>query len=157
MAMFVFLGPTSLLPMLAMAMARVRDYHVAFFMSSLLALSITIYLVGSEGMGAIGVALSLLVATGLAELFYFWPLQIRLTGAAWRAFMTAVVFRGMLPAVVASSVWAMIGELAPPGSWPTLVVAVGAGSVAYVVTLVSFCLDENDRSIVRRMISRVLG
>ena len=63
----------------------------------------------------------------------------------------------MLPAVLASAVSVKIGQLAPPRSWATLVVAVGAGAVAYVVTLVSFCLAENDRSIGNRMVSRVLG
>ena len=156
MAIFLFLGPTSLLPMLAMAMARVRDYHVAFFASSLLALATTLYLVASQGMGAIGVVLALLVATALTELFYFWPLQLRLTGARWRDFTRAVVVRGMLPGIVASLAWVMIGRLAPPESWLTLVIAVGVGAVAYVVTLVSFCLDENDRSIVKRMVGRIL-
>ena len=157
MAIFLFLGPTSLLPMLAMATARVRDYHVAFFISSVLGLALTVYLVASQGLGALGVALSLLVVTGVAELSYFWPLQLRLTGARWRDFVTTVLFRGLLPTAVASAVWISLGQIFPPETWLSLVVVIGIGAVAYVATLVSFCLDENDRSIVRRMISRVLG
>ena len=156
MGIFVFLGPTSLLPMLAMAMARVRDYHLAFFTSSALALLITLYLVAGQGWGAIGVALALLVATALAELAYFWPLQLRLTGASFRDFTTVVLLRGLLPAIVASVVWAAIARLSPPDSWLSLLLTITAGAVVYVGTLVSFCLDENDRSIVRRAVKRFL-
>jgi len=157
MGIFLFLGPTSLLPMLAMAMARVRDYHLAFFASSVVALSITLYLVANQGMGATGVALSLLIATGLAELLYFWPLELRLTGASWRDFMTAVLMRGLFPAIAASGVWVLIGQLHPPDTWLALSLAVIAGAVAYVATLAAFCLDEKDRSIVTRMVRKVLG
>lgn len=157
MGVFLFLGPTSLLPMLAMAMARVRDYHLAFFLSSSSSLLLTLYLVAVHDMGAIGVALSLLLATALFELSYFWPLQIRLTGARWSDFIRAVLVRGLMPAAVASVVWLTIERLYPPDSWGLLVLAIGAGSLVYAATLFSFCLDENDRSIVKRLLRRVLG
>jgi len=157
MAVFVFLGPTSLLPMLAMAMARVRDYHLAFFISSSVGLLLTLYLVAAHGMGAIGVALSFLISTALFELSYFWPLELRLTGASARQFAISVLLRGMLPAAVASVVWVAIHQLHPPDTWVSLVLSVAVGSLTYVAALVSFCLDENDRSIVKRMVRRVTG
>ena len=127
MAIFLFLGPTTLLPMLAMAMARVRDYHLVFFISSSAGLILTVYLVASQGLGAFGVALSLLIVTATAELLYFWPLELRLTGAGWRDFATDVLFRGLLPALVASAVWASFGQLFPPSPgcrssspWPSV-------------------------------------
>jgi O-antigen/teichoic acid export membrane protein len=157
MGVFLFVGPTSLLPMLAMAMARVRDYHLAFFTASALGLLLTLYLVAVRGLGAIGVALSLLITMGVAELFYFWPLQRRLTETRWGDFFSAVLFRGLLPAAVASGVWMLIDQLAPPSSWLTLVVAVASGGVVYAAVLFGFCLDENDRNIARRLRSKLLG
>jgi O-antigen/teichoic acid export membrane protein len=157
MSVFLFLGPTSLLPMLAMAMARVRDYHLAFFTTSALGLVLTLYLVASQGMGAIGVALSFLAVTGVSELVYFWPLGLRLTEVSWRTFATAVLLRGFLPAAAASVVWVAVGQFISPDTWLSLAIAVGVGAVAYVATLATFCLDENDRSIVRHMVSRVRG
>ena len=157
MGVFVFLGPTSLLPMLAMATARVRDYHLAFFLSSTLGLGLTLYLVAMHGMGAIGVAMSLLIATALFELTYFWRLELRLTGARWRDFSRAVLLRGMFPAAVASSVWITIGQLDPPASWTSLVLSIGAGATVYVATLFAFCLDETDRAAAKRLARRVVG
>ena len=156
MGVFLFVGPTSLLPMLAMAMARVRDYHLAFFTASALGLLLTVYLVAVQGLGAIGVALSLLITMGVAELFYFWPLQIRLTGVRWRDFGTAVLTRGLLPAVVGSLVWVAVERVIPPDSWFSLVVVIAIGAIAYVSTLITFCFDENDRNIAKRLVRKLL-
>lgn len=157
MAIFLFLGATSLLPMLAMAMARVRDYHLAFFTSSALALLLTLYLVSGRGWGAIGVALSLLVVTAIAELTYFWPLQLRLTGTRARDFLKVVLVPGLLPVATASAVWLLIARVHPPDTWPSLLLSVAAGALAYVATLVSLGFDENDKRIAGRLVAKVLG
>jgi hypothetical protein len=88
---------------------------------------------------------------------YFWPLGLRLTEVSWRTFATAVLLRGFLPAAAASVVWVAVGQFISPDTWLSLAIAVGVGAVAYVATLATFCLDENDRSIVRHMVSRVRG
>ena len=157
MATFLFTGPATLLPMLAMATARVREYHLANFVFSLLGLFLAVYLVASQDLGAFGVALSMLILAAVSELTYFWPLELRLTGVGWRDFATAVLVRGMLPAGVASAVWALLGEFFPPETWLSLVVVGAIGAVAYVVTLASLCLDENERNIARRMVRRAFG
>lgn len=155
MAIFLFLGPTTLLPMLAMAMARVRAYHLPFFVFSALGLLFTLYLVAGRGLGALGVVLSVLIVTGLSELVYFWPLQIRLTGVRWRDFVTTVLFRGLLPAAAGSVVWALLGQLYPPETWFSLVLVISAGAVVYVATLVLFCLDENDQNTAARIANKI--
>ena len=157
MAVFLFLGPTSLLPMLAMASARVRDYHLAFFVTSLLGLLLSLYLVTVQGLGAFGVALSLLIVTGGSRLLYFWPLQLRLTGASWSDFRSNVLFRGMLPALVASMVWMALDRLLPPENWSALILSICIGAAVYVLTLFQFCLDTSDRDIARRVGRKVFG
>jgi O-antigen/teichoic acid export membrane protein len=157
MVIFIFGQPTTLLPMIAMATARVRAFNLGAIIFAFVGLLLTFYLVASQGLGAVGATLSLVVVAAASQLFYFWPLQLRLTGAGRREFATAVLLRGTLPAIVASGVWALFGTLFPPKTWLSLVVLGAIGAVAYLVTLLSFCLDDNERKTVNSMVGRIVG
>ena len=156
MVIFVFSQPTALLPMIAMATARVRAYNLGAIIAALSGLLLTLYLVAAQGLGAFGAALSFLIVASIAQLAYFWPLQLRLTETGWRDFVGSVLVRGMLPAVVASVVWASLGALFQPGSWLSFAALGAVGAGAYVVTLGALCLDSNERSIVLKVLKKIL-
>jgi hypothetical protein len=86
--------------------------------------------VASCGLGAFGVAVSFVIVTAVSQLVYFWPLQLRLTGLGRQDFIKAVLVRGLLPAVVASAIWALLGTLFPPETWVSLIILSAIGSVA---------------------------
>jgi len=92
-----------------------------------------------------------------SQVGYFWPLQLRLTRVRRQDFFNAVLLRGLLPAMVGSAVWVALRVLFPPHTWLSLVVVGAIGVVAYLVTLLSLCLDEGDRKTVNRLASKVLG
>lgn len=157
MVTFIFNQPSTLLPLLAMATARVRPYNLGSFVSSFIFLMLALYLVASQGLGALGVVLSVVIVTAASRLVYFWPLQLRLTRVGWRDFVGAVLVRGLLPAVAASAVWMSLGTLFPPETWLSLIILGAIGSLAYLLTLVSFCLDKAERKTANRLVTRVLG
>jgi hypothetical protein len=141
--------------MIAMATAQVRGYNFGVITVASIGLLLTVYLVGVQGLGAFGAALSFLSVASAAQVAYFWPLQRRLTELGWKDFVVAVLVRGLLPGVVASVAWASLGALFQPTSWLSLAALGAVGSGVYLVTLGALCLDENERSILQQVVQRV--
>jgi O-antigen/teichoic acid export membrane protein len=157
MCTFFFTRPTTLLPMTAMATAQVRPYNLGAFVTALAMLLSMLYLVGVERMGALGVALSFLIVTAIAQLVYFWPLLLALTETPLAIFASAVLVKGVSPAVVGSLAWAALGLISTPDTWASLIALSGVGAVAYLATVLAFCLDTGDKRMVRHMTSKVFG
>ena len=143
--------------MIAMAMASVRDYNVGAFVTALAGFGLSLYLVSVEGLGARGVAISLLAVTAVSELLYFWPLQLRLVGASRREFVVAVLARGLLPAAIGTCAWWTLGVYYVPETWLSLILLSTAGGTVYLLTLALVCLDRSERTNLRRTLSGVLS
>lgn len=157
MGLFLVAQPVSLLPMIAVATARVREFNLAAFVSTLACLALTLVLVGWLDSGAIGVALALLIVTALAQLFYFWPLLLRMTGLTATEFASGVLARGLPPAAAGALVWLTLAVIAPPESWLALFVYGGVGALAYFGVLFAFCLDDSEKSAIEAVKTRLIG
>jgi hypothetical protein len=156
MAVFIFKQARTLLPMVAMATGEVRAYHLGAIVNSSIGVALMLYLAARVGWGALGVALALLVSVAVSDLIYFWPLQLRLTGVRFREFVAAVLVRGMLPAAIASIVWACLGLFVQPSSWLSLAAVSVVGAAVYVLALGGLCLDEKERGLAQQSIQRLL-
>ncbi|RAH98800.1 hypothetical protein DLJ53_24505 [Acuticoccus sediminis] len=154
MAIFLFSQPAGLLPMLAVATGEVRAFNLAALMSTIASFLAMIVAVLGFGTGAVGVATSLFVVTALAQIVYFWPMQLRVTGMTSGDFARSIL-RGMIPATGAAVVLAGAAAYGTP-DLTTLIAAVAVGGIVYAIILLLFCLDTADRALVQRIRERIL-
>lgn len=62
------------------------------------------------------------------QLFYFWPLQLRLTGNGFADFARQVLVRGMAPALAGSLAWFALNFALPVTTGPDLILCSAAGA-----------------------------
>lgn len=157
MAIFPFSQAAGVLPMIAVARAEVRGFNVAALASCCVALAASLVAAAVLDLGAAGVAGALLVVTAMAQLAWFWPMNLRLSGTSPSAFARGVLWPGLLPALAGSAVWIPLAlALSSPG-WIALAAASAAGGLAYIVVLFGFCLEEGERRLATRLLERLRG
>ncbi|MEL6278057.1 MAG: hypothetical protein AAFR28_04150 [Pseudomonadota bacterium] len=154
--MIVFLAtqPVTLLPMVALATARVRAYNLAALASTSIGFVTMIILAVYWDAGAIEIAATLVVVTLAVQVGYYWPLLFRLTGARLGDFVWEVLFRGLAPAVAGGVVWAGLAWIAPPESWLTLFLWGAIGGVVYLATAAVSSLETGEREGLKKLIDR---
>jgi hypothetical protein len=108
-------------------------------------LLLTLYLVGSLHMGAIGSALATLAVTAVGAPLLNWSLAFRLTGSRWPDWLRETYLPGLLPMAVAAPVWIALRHWAPPASWLALGLHFAAGWLVYLAAL-PLALRPEDRS-----------
>ena len=108
-------------------------------------LLLTLYLVGSLHMGAIGSALATLAGTAVGAPLLNWSLAFRLTGSRWPDWLREVYLPGLLPLAVAAPAWIALRHWAPPASWTALGLHFAAGGLVYLAVL-PWALRPEDRA-----------
>ena len=155
MIIYPFNKPTVLLPMTAMAMARVREFFLPAFLFQLFGLGL-MYLFATEfDMGAVGVTLALTIITIGSQLSYFWRLTFTLTETTLSDFARRVLAPGFAPALGGAVVWYALKLAAPIEGWIHLGLVSALGGVAYLTVLFLFCLDEGERGDLRHGLQKV--
>ncbi|MEL6102149.1 MAG: hypothetical protein AAFR68_12645 [Pseudomonadota bacterium] len=154
MVIFPFTHSTVLLPMTAMAMARVREFFLPAFLFQVAGLVLMIGFSVHTELGAVGVTLSLTLAAVGSQLLYFWWLTFRLTEQGPGAFVRNVLYPGLLPAIAGGAVWAGLNLISPPQSWATLILFGGIGACFYVIALGLFALNASERKDLQKITSR---
>ena len=155
MLIFPFTHATVLLPMTAIAAARVKAFFIGFFLSQVISLTLTYYAAAHYGFDAVGVTLILTVTTILSQLLYFWPLHLKLAQISKRQFVIDVLVFGYLPAILASPIWITLKWTVMPDSWISLGLCAIAGGAVYLFTLIVFCLNSDDRSDLRAILRKL--
>jgi len=157
MVILPFAQPTSLLPLLVMAKARVRPFTLGVLITVLGAVGLIFYFVAVLDYGAVGATLALTVATLVSQVAYFWPLQLRIAEARFSAFLTETLVRGVTPAIAAAVVGFAAKEFLIVDGWVELFAAAALCSLVYLITLVTLCLNRSDRQIVSAIAARFGG
>lgn len=157
MAILPFAQAAGLLPMIAVARAEVRGFNVAAFASSCAALAASLVAAAVLDLGAVGVAGALLLVTALAQLAWFWPLNLRLSGTSARAFARGVLLPGLLPALAGSAVWMPLDLVLHTPGWLGLASAAAAGGIVYLAVLFGCCLEDSDRRLALRLVDKLRG
>lgn len=155
MIMMPFIHPTVLLPLTAIAMARVREFYLPAFLFPLGGLVAMLILVIWFDMGAFGVTLALTVTTLLSQLGYFWGLCLRLTGVSFSRFRDEVLVRGLMPAACGAVVWLGLLLWQTPTGWGALIAHGATGALVYLAALFGFCLNVSEKSDLRGLLARV--
>ncbi len=157
MLVFPFSQPTVLLAMTAMAMAQVRAFFLPAFLFQGGGIVLMLVLTAWSGMGAGGVALSLLLTIATAQIFYFWPLCLKLAEIPFAEFIREVLVPGFRPALVAALVWGALKLAAPPDSWLALGLHAAAGGAVYLAVLFGWCLNAGEKRDLHTVLRRIPG
>lgn len=155
MIIFPFNHPTVLLPLAAMAMARVREFFLPAFLFQLAGLGLMFLFTAGLDMGAIGVTMALTIITIGSQLSYYWQLCLKLTDRPFRDFASAVLKPGLAPAVAGTIAWTGMKLAVPIESWLTLFICAGTGGCVYLAVLFGFCLDKSERHDVKAGLAKL--
>lgn len=153
MIIFPVTQPNALLAKASIASARVREFHTPAFLFQLVGLCLMLYLVVYKDFGAVGATLSLSIITIVGQM-YFFPLMLRITNTSFSFALRNTLLPGLAPAAVAAIFWIGLELLMTPKSWVALGVDVSLGGMVYLLVLIRFCLDDNERKDLRKLLKR---
>ena len=145
LARAVVIFPNTLIGMIAAAKAEVRAVAWRSAAMSATNLFLTLYLVGSLHLGAVGSALATLAVTAVGAPLLNWSLAFRLTGSRWPDWLRQTYLPGLVPLALAAPVWIALRHWAPPASWGSLGLHFAAGWLVYLAAL-SMALRPEDRA-----------
>ncbi len=146
LASFPFTHSNSMLPVVAMASARVRGLCIGAILIQLTNLALAIVLVRVYGLGAIGCAISTFATSTLGQVLVLWPLAMRITDIRFARFLRETLWPGLLPAILASTCWLVLGALEAPRGWFRLGSYLAAGLVVYGAAIWLRGLSSDERT-----------
>jgi len=129
----------------ANATGRVRATNLYVLALQVSTVALTYYTVHVLRWGATGVALTALAVGILPEFLVLWPVGLKLAGATFGAWVRRTLIPGLAPGCLAGVVWAALAVIVEPESWLSLGVCTLAGMLCYLVVLLAFCLEPQDR------------
>lgn len=150
LARHFFVFPNSILGMVAMAKARVRDLAIRSTIIAIVNTALTIYLVGTVGLGAVGAAFGSFAVTLALNPVLFWTLGLDLTRADLGTWLRVSFLRGILPAACALPVWLGLWFVDTPDRWRWLLIKLAIGSVVYFAAMFFLAMDREDRQDLRK-------
>lgn len=139
---------------LAKANAQIRSITLVAIVFQVSNLGLTLVLVGLLKMGATGSALATFLVTLLGHPLLL-PMAMRMTGMRLKRWFREGLGPGLLPAAIASVPWLLLRLFRTQATWHELGLCVSVGSAVYVVTLLGFALNRDERQEARRLISAV--
>lgn len=137
-------GPVYYLGMVAYAMNRVRPLAILMMAQSVFNVAITLYLVRGLHMGAVGSALGTLIAVIVWDPLVMWQFSLKLLGLRFGTWFHACVGKGVLPGIMSALFALAWRHWMEPGTVTELLLAIAAASLVYILTLVAFCLDDDE-------------
>jgi O-antigen/teichoic acid export membrane protein len=143
--------------MVAHAANRMRELSIMAVLLSLTNVAITLYLVGTLGMGAIGAGLGMLIASTIWHPLVMWGFGLKLVGLKFLRWSEAVLWRGALPSVVAGGFALVVRQWVQPYAFAELVAVTGAVAFVYLLIVFLFCLDADEHHLLRQIPRRLLS
>lgn len=153
-ASHAFLFSQSFLYKVAHAKARIGAFTVLAFVTNLGTVALSLTLVGGFKLGAIGAALAACIMRAVSMLAFI-PLSVRLTGVPVSTWLRETVLPGVTPALLAAIVCATLRVFVAPASWLSLGLCTAAGGLVYVLVLVGFAMQPEDRQLLRDLVVRI--
>ena len=138
---------------LAEASANIRKLSLSVLCMSLFNLGLTIILVGVYKLDAIGSALGTAISMLIFYPLILWPLAFKIAKVSWHEWIKKTLIPGTTPAVSCSLFLIVVREFIAIDSWLILFIACGAGGVVYLVTLLLWSLQPDERSQLRGLLA----
>lgn len=152
-----FVFPQPILAQIALARARNRPLAWRVAAIELSSVALAAYFVFDRHMGAVGVALATLLASGIGTPLLFWTFGLELTGLTWNQWFRATIVPGLIPALCATPVWFAAWYFIAPDSWASLILTGAMGCAVYAFVLLRFCLGPGEREDLRKAIRKLCG
>jgi O-antigen/teichoic acid export membrane protein len=141
--------PLFFVGMAAYAANRVRMLSVLIIGTSIFNLGVTIYFVHFLHMGAVGSALGTLLSVLIWDPLIMWKIGFQLLELKFRHWLKAAIWRGILPSLIAGLIGLGWSRVIQPETTPELLFATAVVATVYVLVILLFCLDEDERGQLR--------
>lgn len=105
--------------------------------------------------GAVGIAATSLVTTFIVYPPLIWTFALSLTSSTLGEMIRHMLLPGLAPAVLSAPIWVGCRLLFSPTTWAELVLAGTIVSVAYLGTMVAFCLSASEREDLKHVLLRL--
>lgn len=139
----------------AYAMNRVRTLSIMVIATSLSNVAITVYFVRFLHMGAVGSALGTLISVLIWHPLILWRYGLKLLGLKFGPWFKAAVWRGVLPGIAALSFGLGWHHWMQPETIPELLLATGIVASVYVLSILLFCLDEDEYAQLKQLFAKL--
>lgn len=155
LAIFPIAYGNTMLVQIVRATAMMKPYVIRVVIMHSLNLVLTICFVAVLGLGAVGSALSTLVAMGLCHPFLMWPLGRRVTGVSLNKWLEETIIPGFGPAFAGFLIWVGLKFAMQPTTWVSLGICASCGCLIYIASLFLFFLKQADRMDLGRIFQTV--
>ena len=136
---------------IADATANVRAISLSVFAMSLFNLVLTIILVGTFNMGAIGSALGTAISIALFYPLVLWPLSLKISHVDFSTCLKKILWPGLLPFTISVGVLFGLKKTFVINDWSEIFGCMVAGGLAYLLVLLTMCLQTEDRDDLRKL------
>lgn len=155
MAQYWIIYPNSMLSKLAHAVNQMKPMAIAYLLGSAVNVAITLYLVGSLGMGAVGSAVGTFLSSLLVEPLVVMRLSLPLLRIDLKRWFRETVWYGCLPSIVTAAFCGLAHLfISTPGWWELCLVVLAACTV-YLGSLAAFCMNSEELGHARRVFEKV--
>ena len=155
LAGYPIISGASMVWQVAHATGNVRPVGVRNLSTQVIAIGLTLYLVGVAGWGALGPAYAGLAVGTVSTVVLVWPLGFKLADVKFDTWIRKTLLPGLAPAAVGTVVWAALKLTVKPDSWLELGWCVLLGLLCYGVVLLRFCLSPRDRADLAQAMAKV--
>lgn len=157
LAQYPFIYANAFVGNIALAKAQLGSLTLRGLLVQVINILLTLYLVGSRGMGAVGSA----VATFLTMAF-IWPIvtyafALRLVDVRFSRSIRETIWPGWLPALGAAFICILLKITVRPSSLLSIAGCIACGFLCYIVVLLGFCLQLEDRRDLRQLMASILA
>lgn len=140
----------------AQAMGKIQMLTLYSVCAQIMNLALTVYLVQSLKMGAVGSALATLTITGFGSVFLLLPLSLHLLNITLADWLRQSLVPGLVPAVAGGVIWYGLYLWSAPETWFILGKFVFIGAVVYIAALFLFCLNRNEKKDLRQVMIKAM-
>ncbi|MEX2170569.1 MAG: oligosaccharide flippase family protein [Pirellulales bacterium] len=152
---FPFTYPTSMFLRIAYARGEVRQIAIRGVVGQICNLVLTLILVGTFQLGAIGSAVATLVAFAIVDPMLNWPLALQTLEIPWSRFVTQTLLPGLVPAIVAAGAGLLVIPLVNDSPLARMAIGMPACMLTYSIAL-ALALKPADRADVARIRQKVM-
>jgi O-antigen/teichoic acid export membrane protein len=156
MLVYPFAYTNKLVFRLGLVTGKIKMLMIGALLKQVLNLGLSFYLIYAWKMGAIGSAIGIFVSSFVLQIFFFWPLGLKLGKVSMREFMVETVWPGIYPSLAAALLWLMMKYTVHPSTWFELGLCTAIGYLPYLgMILVS--LRPYEREDLNRIVQRLRG
>ncbi len=141
-----FVFPQPIIAQIALARARIAPLTKRTITIEITTVVVAFYLIYVRDLGAIGLATAALVVPAVLTPALIWTFALKLTESTFGEFAKRTIGPGLLPALLATPVWAGAWMWLPQTTWWQLFLSGAGGAVVYVVALAKLCMTPGERA-----------